>query len=275
MLLPIETETVYTLKPIGYFSLPYSHNISHIQSSAHFLVLSAHYTICTSSPFSEGDQPGTVTNLVLGADVGIAMFLFLVVLALVGLIVLAALLKRRAAFMQTASIKMRDNPSYKNPVVVELEEKDVGTEYEDVDKYKEQISSMVDGFDPYEEVDKKAYIKNAKKPALKASFTPASATHVGELYAVVDKSKKKGAKKKKEDETTATNKDDLYTVPVKKKENMTDKGMGASGGAEKSEDYDDVLELKCEPKADSQPVQQSEGDEKSLNADMLYTVVNK
>ena len=91
----------------------------------------------------------------------------------------------------------------------------------------------------------------------------------------MDKSKKKGAKKKEEDETTVTNKDDLYTVPVKKKENMTDKGMGASGGAEKSEDYDDVLELKCEPKADSQPVQQSEGDEKSLNADMLYTVVNK
>ena len=49
-----------------------------------------------------------------------------------------------------------------------------------------------------------------------------------------------------------------------------------SSGAEKSEDYnDDVAELKYEPKADSEPGQQSEGDEKCSNADMLYAVVNK
>ena len=179
---PIETEAVYTLKPIGYFSLPYSHNISHIESGAYFLYCqpTTRSVPPLMTPFSEGDQPGTVTNLVLGAGVGIVMFLFLVVLALVGLIVLAVLLKRRAANVQTASIKMGDNPCYNNPVVVEVEEKDVaaeyddtvknkgvGTDYEDVDKDKEQVSSMVDGFDPYEEVDKKAYIKNAKKPAFK------------------------------------------------------------------------------------------------------------
>ena len=59
------------------------------------------------TPFSVGDQPGTDT--ILGVAVGIAIFFFLVVLALVGLIVLAVLLRRRAAYMQTASIKMRDN----------------------------------------------------------------------------------------------------------------------------------------------------------------------
>ena len=50
-----------------------------------------------------------------------------------------------------------------------------------------------------------------------------------------------------------------------------------SSGAEKSEDYnDDVAELKYEPKADSEPgQQQSEGEEKSSNADMLYAVVDK
>ena len=48
-----------------------------------------------------------------------------------------------------------------------------------------------------------------------------------------------------------------------------------NGGAEKSEDNDNVAELKYEPKADSEPGQQSEGEEKSLNADMLYTVVDK
>ena len=107
------------------------------------------------------------------------------------------------------------------------------------------------------------------------SSTKARATNVGELYAIVDKRKKKEAKKKEEDGSTVTNKDDLYTMPVMK-DKMTDEGMGASGDAEKSEDYNDVAELKNEPKADSEPGQQSEGEkEKSSNADMLYTVVDK
>ena len=224
------------------------------------------------APFSVGDQPGTDT--ILGVVVGIAMFLFLVVLALVGLIVLAVLLKRRAAYTQTTSIKMRDNPSYNNPVVVEREERDEGTDYEDVDKNKEQISSMIKDFDLYVDVNRKGCIRNEKKLA-QASPTPASATDVGELYAVVGMSKKKGAKKKEEDESTVTNKDDWYTMPVKK-DKMAGEGMGASGGAEKSEDYDDVVELKYEPKTDSDPGQQSEGEEeKSSNADMHYAVVDK
>ena len=49
-----------------------------------------------------------------------------------------------------------------------------------------------------------------------------------------------------------------------------------SGGAEKSEDYSDVAELKNEPKADNEPGQQSEGEEeKSSYADMIYAVVDK
>ena len=36
-----------------------------------------------------------------------------------------------------------------------------------------------------------------------------------------------------------------------------------------------MAELTYEPKADSGPGQQSEEDEKSLNADMLYAVVDK
>ena len=74
----------------------------------------------------------------------------------------------------------------------------------------------------HEDVDRKAYITNAKKPALKASSTKASATNVGEMYVIVDKSKKE-AKKKEEDGITVTNKDDLHTVPVKK-DKMTDEG---------------------------------------------------
>ena len=168
---------------------------------------------------------------------------------------------------------MGDNPSYNNPMVVELEEKDVGVEYENTVK-NEENGSITDGFGPYEDVDSKAHDKNAKTPPPKASSTPASATNVGELYVVVDKSKKKRVKKKGEyNESTGTNKDDLYTVS-RKKDKMPDEDISVSG-AEKCEGNDDVAELKYEPKADSEPRQQSEGDEKSLNADMLYAVVDK
>ena len=166
---------------------------------------------------------------------------------------------------------MRANPCYNKPVVVELEEENVGDEYDDSVNNKEN-GSVADGFDPYEDVDSKAQNRTAKTPPPKVSSCPAS---VGELYAVVNKSKKGAKKKGEENECKETNKDDLYTVPVKK-DKMTDEGMVATSSAEKSEDYDDVAELKNEPKADSEPGQQSEGEEeKSSNADMLYTVVDK
>ena len=170
---------------------------------------------------------------------------------------------------------MGANPCYNNPVVVELEEKDVGAEYDDTVINKEN-GSITDGFDPYEDVDSKEQSRTVKTSPPKVSSTPASATNVGELYAVVDMSKKKGAKKKGEENgRIVINKDDLYTMPVKKKDEMTDNGRGANGGAEKSEDNGDVGELQYEPKADGEPEQQSEGDEKSLNADMFYAVVDK
>ena len=189
--------------------------------------------------------------------------------------VVVVVVKRRAANKPTGSIKMGHNPCYNNPVVVELEEKDVGVEYENTVKNEENGSVAV-GFHPYEDVDSNVHDKNLKPPPPKVSCTPASATDVGELYAVVDMSKKKKAKKNGEENgSTVTNKDDLYTVSAKK-DKMPDEEIGASGGAEKSEDNDDVVELKYEPKADSQPGQQSEGDEeKSSNADMLYAVVDK
>ena len=207
--------------------------------------------------------------------VGVGFGLLLVALALIALILaVVVVVKRRAANKQTGGIKMRANPCYNNPVVVELEEKDVSVEYESTVKNKEN-GSITDGFDPYEDVDSKAQSRNTKTPPPKVSFTPASATNVGDLYAIVDKSKKKGTKKKGEENwCIETNKDDLYTVPVKK-DKMTDGEMGVSSGTEKSEDNDDVAELKYEPKADTEPAQQSEGDEKSLNADMLYAVVDK
>ena len=218
----------------------------------------------------------SVGSLFIGVGIGVGFGLFLVVLVLVAsIVVVVVVVKRRGVNKPTGSIKMRANPCYSNPVVVELEEKDVSAEYDDTVINKEN-GSITDGFDPYEDVDSKAQSKNAKTPPPNMSLTPASATNVRELYAVVDMSKKKGAKTKVEENgSTVTNKDDLYTVPLKKKDKMTDKGRGASGSAEKSEDNDEVAELKYEPKADSEPGQQSEGEEKSSNADMLYAAVDK
>ena len=245
-----------------------THSIQHL-----FAVLCRYVTL--HSLASSFTTPDSVGGTFIGVGAGVGLCLLLVLLALMALIVAVVVVKRRVANKQTRSIKMRANPCYNNPVVVELEEKDVGVEYDDTVINKEN-GSITDGFDPYEDVDSKAHDKNSKVPPPKTSFTPASATNVGELYAVVDKSKKKGAKKKGEENgSTVTNKDDLYTVPLKKKDKKTDKGVGTSGGAEKSEDNDEVAELKYEPKADSEPGQQSEGDEKSSNADMLYAVVDK
>ena len=120
---------------------------------------------------------------------------------------------------------MGNNPSCNNPVVVELEEKDVSAEYKYTVKNEEHGSIAV-GFHSYEDVDSKAHDKNAK-------------------------------------------------TPPPKKDKVPDEEIGANGGAEKSEDNDEVAELRYEPKADSHPGQQSERDEKSSNADMLYAVVDK
>ena len=77
------------------------------------------------------------------------------------------------------------------------------------------------------------------------SSTPASATMVDAVYAVVDRSKKKGAKKKTEDEPTVVNRDDLYAMPMTKAVKMTDirGGVVVSSGVEEGEHYDDVVVL--------------------------------
>ena len=159
-------------------------------------------------------------------------------------------------------------------MVVKIEVKGLGYDYEGVDKDRSN-GSVVEGFDPYEDVDSRAQMKNAKKPAPKESSTPASAINVEELYAVVDKSKKKEVKKKQEEVGCAvTNKDDLYAMPMKK-DKMSDEGKATGGHAEKGEEYDDVAGLKYEPKVDSEPQQLSEGNNKAPNVDMLYAVVDK
>ena len=109
------------------------------------------------------------------------------------------------------------------------------------------------------------------------STTPSSAANIDELYAVVDKSKKKGTKKEREGGAAAADKEGLYSMPMKKKGMMTEEGLGVveSVGVKKGEEHDDMVGLKYEPMADSESGQQSEGDGKVLNVDMLYAVVDK
>ena len=200
------------------------------------------------------------------------------VLTLVAIILVAVVVRRKITFKQKGDSKMEHNPYYNSAMAKEgneVEEKGPGAghDYDYVDK-NEGTGATVVGFDPYEDVDGKAHIKTAMKQAPKESSTPVSVTNIGDLYAVVDKSQKKGAEKEKE---TVTNKEDLYAMPVKKKGKLTERGEGVvdSGCVEKGEDNDNTGGVRYEPKADSESVQQIEGDSKAQNVEMLYAVIDK
>ena len=220
---------------------------------------------------------GTAIGTFIGVGVGVGVFLLLSVLTLVGIILVVVLVRRKISYKQKGDSKMEHNPYYNNALEVkqgnEMEELSAGHDYDYVDK-NEGKGSIVDGFDPYDDVDGKVQIKTAKKQAPKESSTPVSVTNIGDLYAVVDKSQKKGAEKEKE---PVTNKVDLYAMPMKKKGKLTERGEGVveSGGVEEEEENDDMVGVMYEPKADSESVQQIEGDSKAPNVEMLYAVVDK
>ena len=213
----------------------------------------------------------------IGAGVGVGVLL-LVLLSMAVLIIVVVVVRRKTACKQKRDGKMGDNLHYKNTVVdkqgTEMREKGLGAHYQNIDSDKgEDKGSLVDGFNlTYENADGQAQLKKESAP-------PPSTTSIPDVYGVVDKSKKMGAKKETEDESTVTNKDDFYAMPVKKESMVLDKeeGVVESGGVEEEEQYDDTVELKLryEPKADSKSGQQSEGDSKAPNANMLYAVVVK
>ena len=217
----------------------------------------------------------------IGAGVGVGVFLLLVLLTVVVLIIVVVVVRRKAAYKQKRDVTVRDNLHYNNTAVekdgIEMKEKVQGAYYVGVDNDKdEEKGSLVDGFDPYENVDRQPQLKHAKRLAPKESAPPASTTSVPAVYAVVDKSKKKGAKKEAKDGCTATN-NDQYAMPMEKMGKVTDKGEGVveSGGVEEGEQYNDTVGLRYEPKADKESGQQSEEDSKGSNADVLYAVVDK
>ena len=236
------------------------------------------YNPCTPkldvmSSFSVGAASGTF----LEVGVGVGVFLLISVLTLVGIILVVVVVRRKVTYRQKGEPKMEDNPYCNNALVAkqgnEVEEKRLSAHYAYADM-NEATGSIVDGFNPYEDVDGKAQIKTAMKIAPNESSTPVSVTNIGDLYAVVDKSQKKGAEKEKE---TVTNKEDLYAMPMKKKGKLTERGEGVveSGGVEREEENDNLVGVKNKPKTDSESAHQIEGDSKDLNVDMLYAVVDK
>ena len=220
---------------------------------------------------------GAGSETFIGVGVGVGVFLLLSVLTLVVIILVVVVVRRKVTYRQKGGSKMEDNPYYNNGLVAkqgnEVEEKRLGADYAYADK-NEATDSIVDGFHPYEDVNNKAQIKTAMKQAPKESSTPVSVTNIGDLYAVVDKSKKKRAEKEKE---TVTNKEGLYAMPMKMKGNLTERGEGVveSGGVEREEENDNLVVVKYKPKADSESAHQIEGDSKAPNAEMLYAVVDK
>ena len=223
---------------------------------------------------------GAAMGLFIGVGGGVGVLLLLSVLILVAIILVVVVVRRKVTYKQKGDSKMEDNPYYSNVRGAnqgnEMEKglsAGHGYTYADTNVGR---GVTIDDFDPYDDAyaDCKGQINTAKHQAPEDSSTPVSVTNIGDLYAVVDKSQKKRGEKKKE---TVTNKEDLYTMPMKKKGKLTERGEGVveSGGVEKGEENDSTVGVKYEPKADSECVQQIEGDSKALNVEMLYAVVDK
>ena len=241
------------------------------------------------SPFSSlfpplctaGDQTASKTYIGVGVGVGVAILL--VLLTVVVIILVAVMMRRKAVHKQKREKKTRDKLYYNNAEVekqeVDMKEKDLEADYDYVDNDQgEEKGSIADGFDPYEDPDRKAQIKTAMKPDSKESSTLHWESEVGDVYAVVNKTKKKGVKKKEtEDEPAVTNKDDLYAMPMKKKAKMTDTGKGVveCGDVEEGEESNNKVGLQYEPMADSEPRQKNEEEGKAPDVNMLYAVVDK
>ena len=177
------------------------------------------------------------------------------------LIVVVVVVKRKAACKQKRDGIVNGNPYCNNTVVVlqEQEMQRVGADNNGAHSINqgedEDLSNFDVGYNPYEIVDRKVLCKKTMTSTPNVSSTPASATMVDDVYAVVDKSKKKGAKRKTEDEPTVVNKDILYAMPMTKEVKMTDEGGGVvvSAGVEEGELYDDVVQLTYKAMADPIP----------------------
>ena len=140
--------------------------------------------------------------------VGIGVFILLVLWIVVAIIVVVLVVRRKAARKQKRDVTVGDNPFYQYTAAVrqeaEMQEQGIDADCRDAQHLQGADNDLGDEEDPfdvgynhYEVADRTVVCsKNTKTRTPKESSTPASATKVDAVYAVVDKSKKKGAKKK-------------------------------------------------------------------------------
>ena len=145
-------------------------------------------------------------TVVVGVSVG--AFILLVLWIVVAIIVVVVVVRRKAVRKQKRGVMVGDNPFYQNTDVVmqevQIQEQGIDADFRDAQRLQGADNDHGDEEDPFDvgynhyEVDDRTVVcsKNTKTQAPKVSSTPASATKVDVVYAVVDKSKKKGAKKK-------------------------------------------------------------------------------
>ena len=192
-------------------------------------------------------SPSQCIDTFIGVGVGVGMFILLVLpTALVVLIlVVVVVVRRKAAHKQNSIATTGNSLYYNNSVLVEPE-----TEMKDIAKGGEENPFHNDST-PHDAFDKKLNVKDIMTPAPKESSTTGSAAKVPVVYSAIDKSKKKGSKEAK-NESTVTNNDVQYAMPMKKKGEMVGIEMRVvAGGCVDEEQYDDTVQLKYEPKADS------------------------
>ena len=137
--------------------------------------------------------------------IGVGIFLLLVFSIVVVVIMLVMVVKRKAACKQKRDVIGNGNPYCNNTVVVlqEQEMQGVGADYNDAhsvnqfeDEDEDEDEYFDFGYNPYVVVNRKVHSENTMTPTPNVFSTPASATKVDAVHAVVDKNKKNGAKKK-------------------------------------------------------------------------------
>ena len=123
------------------------------------------------------------------------------------IIMVVVVVKRKAARKQKRDVTVGDNPFYQNTAAVtqeaEMQEQGIDADFRDAQHLQGADNDLGDEEDPfdvgykyYEVADRTVVCsKNTQTQSTKESSTPASATKVDVVYAVVDKSKKRAKKK--------------------------------------------------------------------------------
>ena len=152
--------------------------------------------------------PADGSPIATGVGVSVGVFVLLVLWIVVAIIVVVVVVRRKEARKQKRDVTVGGNPFHQNTAAVtqetEMQEQGIHADCRDVQRLQVADNDHSDEEDPfdvdynhYEVADRTVVLsKNTMTPTPMESSTPASATKVDAVYAVVDKSKKKTAKKK-------------------------------------------------------------------------------